>query len=164
MNMSLYQIINELEETLNQFEIDEETGEVIMDFQKIEALNLAKEEKIQNIGYVVLNLRAERTALQERKKELDKRIKSITGRLERLIDYLKNCLNGEPFKCVDFEIKSNKSERVEINEEFFCNSCNDKYFTHKAPEPNKVEIKKALKQGVFIPGASLVECQNINLK
>lgn len=145
MNMSLYQIIKELEETLNQFEVDEETGEVIFDADKIEALNLAKEEKIQNIGYVVLNLKAEQTALQERKKELDKRIKSITCKLDRLNEYIKNCLNGEPFKCVDFEIKFSKSERVEINEEFFNNSFNDKYFTYKAPEPNKVEIKKSAK-------------------
>lgn len=164
MNMSLYQITKELEDALNSFEIDEETGEVLMDFEKIEALNLAKEEKITNIGFVVLNLRAEQTALQERKKELDKRIKSIDSRLERINDYLKNCLNGEPFKCVDFEIKFSKSERVEITPDFFNNQDNKKYFKYKEPEANKTEIKKALKLGVFIEGASLVPHQNMNLK
>ena len=164
MNMSLYQIIKELEETLNQFEVDEESGEVIMDFDKIEALNLAKEEKIQNIGYVVLNLKAEQTALQERKKELDKRIKSITGRLDRLNEYIKNCLNGEPFKCVDFEIKFSKSERVEIAPDFFQNEANKQYWKYKEPDADKTEIKKALKQGVEIQGATLTQHINMSLK
>ena len=161
--MTLYEIIKELEDTLNQFEVDEETGEVLMDFDKIEALNLAKEEKIQNIGYVVLNLRAEQTALQERKKELDKRIKSITGRVDRLTEYIKNCLNGEPFKCVDFEIKFSKSKRVEIAPDFFDHEENKRFLKTK-PEADKVEIKKALQLGYFIQGATLTDHINMNLK
>lgn len=162
--MKLYEIINELEEAMTSFEIDEETGEVLMDFEKIEALNLAKEEKIENIGKYILNMRAEQNALQERKKELDKRIKALTSKIENTLEYLKHCLNGEPFKCVDFEIKSSKNERVEISPDFFNNQDNKKYFKYKEPEADKIEIKKALKQGIVIPGASLVQHQNINLK
>jgi hypothetical protein len=162
--MTLYDVIKELEETLNQFEVDEETGEVIFDADKIEALNLAKEEKITNIGYVILNKQAELNAIQERKKELDKRIKSLSNTIDRLNNYLSFCLDGEAFKCVDFEVKFTKSERVEINEEFFSNSFNDKYFKYKQPEADKTEIKKALKQGIEIPGASLVQHQNMKIK
>lgn len=162
--MTLYEIINAIDEVTSSFQIDEETGEVIMDFEKIEALNLAKEEKIENVGKYILNLEAEAKALSERKKEIERRIKSLTSKAEHTREYLKNCLNGEPFKCLDFEIKFTKSERVEINEEFFDNSFNDKYFKYKLPEANNAKIKKDLKQGMFIPGASLVECQNMNLK
>ena len=162
--MKLYEIINELEEAMSSFEIDEETGEVLMDFAKIEELNLAKEQKIENIGKFILNVEAEAKALLERKKELDRRIKQLTTKADSTREYLKNCLNGEPYKCVDFEIKFGKSEQVEISEEFFNNSFNDKYFKHKQPEADKVEVKKALKLGVFIPGASLVQCQNMNIK
>ena len=162
--MTLYEIINAIDEVTSDFQIDEETGEIIMDFDRIEALNLAKEEKVENVGKYILNLEAEAKALLERKKEIERRIKSLTSRAEHTREYLKNCLNGEPFKCVDFEIKFTKSERVEINEDFFDNSFNDKYFKRRFPEADKVEIKKALKQGVLIPGASLVECQNMNLK
>ena len=162
--MTLYEIINAIDEVTSSFQIDEETGEVIMDFEKIEALNLAKEEKIENVGKYILNLEAEAKALSERKKEIERRIKSLTSRAEHTREYLNNCLNGEPFKCLDFEIKYTKSERVEINEELFDNSINDRFLKYKKPEPDKVEIKKALANGEIVPGAQLVEYLNMNLK
>lgn len=163
MAMSLYEIINELAAALNECEIDEETGEVLMDFEKIEALNLAKEKKIENIGLYILNLRAELNALLERKKSIEKRAKSLSSKIDGLTKYLDNNLNGEPFKCVDFEIKYSKSERVELTDAFFENSYNEKFCRVKT-EPNKAEIKQAIKDGYFIQGASIVPCLNMSLK
>lgn len=161
--MTLYEITQELEEALASFKIDEETGEVLMDFEKIEALNLAKDKKIENIGLYILNLRAEFNALLERKKSIENRAKSLSSKIDGLTNYLTNNLNGEPFKCVDFEIKYRKSERVELTEAFFENSYNEKFCRVKT-EPNKAEIKQAIKDGYFIQGAKIVPCLNMVLK
>ena len=160
---TLYEILKEYDEVLNSFEVDEETGEVIMDFAKLEELSLAKEQKIENIGKYILNLSAEQTALTERKQALDKRIKSIANKVTSLTNYLETCLDGEPFKCVDFEIKFTKSERVEIENNFFNNIRNERFYKVKV-EPNKTDIKKAIKEGYFVEGASLVPCQNMKIK
>lgn len=160
---TLYEILKEYDEVLNSFEVDEETGEVIMDFAKLEELSLAKEQKIENIGKYILNLSAEQTALTERKQALDKRIKSIANKVTSLTNYLETCLDGEPFKCVDFEVKFSKSERVEVTEDFYNNTFNERFYKVKT-EPNKADIKKAIKDGYIVQGASLVECRNMKIK
>lgn len=160
---TLYEIINELDEVMSAAQVDEETGEVLVDWERLEALNLAKEQKVENIGLFILNLRAEQNALAERKKAIEKRIKSLDSKLAGLNGYLERCLNGEAFKCTDFEVKFTKSERVEITDAFFLNSFNERFYKTDV-KPNKAEIKQAIKDGYFIEGAKLVECLNMNLK
>lgn len=68
---------------------------------------------------------------------------------------------GEKIKTSKVAIGWRKSESVQINAEAFLP---DEYLTYKEPEPNKVAIKKALKAGTLIDGATLVTTNNIQIE
>lgn len=68
---------------------------------------------------------------------------------------------GEKIKTSKVAISWRKSENVQITAGAFLP---DEYLTYKEPEPNKAAIKKALKAGTSIDGATLVTTNNIQIK
>lgn len=62
--MTLYEIEAQILECAS--EVDEETGE-ILDIEKLEALEIEKEKKQENIALWIKNLRAEKEAVKSEK-------------------------------------------------------------------------------------------------
>lgn len=153
--MNLYEINTGILEC-----IDTETGE-ILDEEKLHELAMAREEKLENIACWVKNLRANVTAYKDEKKSFEERI----ARDERLIASLErtlvNELQGQKFTTQRVAVSFRKSEKVEIADEA---KLPEKYLTYAEPKPNKVEIKRVLKEGGMIDGCSLTEHQNIHIK
>jgi len=159
--MNLYEINNEILSTC----IDTETGEVI-DIEKLNSLNLQMQDKIENIGCWVKNLLSNADQLDAEIKSLTERKKSAKNKAESLKKYLSDFLNGSKFESSKVSISYRKSESVEvidIEQIKLLENCDD-YLTYKEPEANKTAIKDAIKHGVIVPGCSLVEKQNIQIK
>lgn len=159
--MNLYEINNEILNTC----IDTETGEVI-DIEKLNSLNLQMQDKIENIGCWIKNLLSDVDQLDVEIKNLSDRKKAAKNKAESLKKYLSDFLDGSKYVSSKVSISYRKSESVEvadIEQIKLLDNCDD-YLTYKEPEANKTAIKEAIKHGVVVPGCSLVEKQNIQIK
>ena len=90
--MRLYEINEEIMQC-----VDFETGEVI-DEGKLNDLQMLREEKIENIGLWIKDLKAEAKAIAEEVKALNARKKAAENKAESLKQYLAMVLDGEKFK------------------------------------------------------------------
>lgn len=151
---SLYEINKEILEC-----VDTESGEII-DEEKLENLELEKNDKLENIALWIKNLKAEAEMIKAEKKNLDARIKSCENKADRLTELLKKELGGDKFKTAKVDISYRKSERVEITDL----SVIPVEFLTVTTSADKTEIKKLLKSGVEVKGAELVENNNMQIK
>lgn len=153
--MNLYQIDAEIMKL-----IDYETGE-ILDWDKLDELQTAKEQKIENIALYIKNLTAEAAALKAEKDAFAERQKAAEKRAEGLKQYLASALKGEKFKTTKVNISYRKSETLEIANGV---EIPEDFLKYAEPEINKTELKKAIKDGLLLEGVSIVERQNIQIK
>lgn len=139
--------------------VDTETGEVI-DVEKMEALQMERGLKLENVALWVKELDAEAKAIREEEKTLAARRKVNENKIDRLKDYLTEALQGQKFSTPRVKISWRKSESVDIPdpEKIPASWYRAKY------EIAKDDIKAALKAGETVPGATLVENTNIQIK
>lgn len=162
--MTLYEIDAGIQELLS--EVDPETGELITDYEALDALLMERETKIENIVLFIKNLssdvrelKAEEAALAERRKKTEKKA-------ERLREYVSHALGGEKFQtprcCVSFR----RSTALELGEGFteWAKEHADTLLRYKEPEPDKAAIKAALVGGAEIPDAKLVQNTTMTIK
>lgn len=162
--MTLYEIDAGIQELLS--EVDPETGELITDYEALDALLMERETKIENIVLFIKNLssdvrelKAEEAALAERRKKAEKKA-------ERLREYVSHALGGERFQtprcCVSFR----KSTALELGEGFteWAKAHAATLLRYKEPEPDKTAIKAALAGGAEIPDAKLVQNTTMTIK
>lgn len=157
----------ELNQMIARYEMqfDEETGEWLNE-SELDELNLAFDEKIENICLWVKSLRAEASAIKIEEKNLKERREAKERKADRLESYVASNLQGKPFETPRVKVNWRKSESVEIlNEDAVPESCLDIQVVRK---PIKAEIKKKLKEaearGEEIPWARLNKSNNIGIK
>ena len=162
MGFSLYQINAEIEQAWSAA-VDPETGEIISEeaAQAVEQLSMAREEKIENLALYWKNLTAEAEALKNEKLALAARQSATEKKAESIKKYLASSMNGEKYKSEKVAISWRKSESVSVDANAFLP---DDYMTFKEPVPNLTALKKALKAGEQIDGATLVTSNNIQIK
>lgn len=164
--MNLYQIDKHIQQVLDDgFSFDEETGELLFDMSSLEELQDMYSHKVDNIASYIKNLENLNDAIKNEKKALDERMKQNERKAERLKNYLTMSLNEHGYS--NFETPRNrinfrKSESTKIVNEL---AIPDKFKKAEVKVSiNKAEIKKALKNGVEVPGAVLEEKKNMILK
>ena len=168
--MSLYAINAELSELLERgFEIDEETGELIEDIEdKLTSLQMAEQDKLENIALYIKNLDAEAWAIGEEMKKLADRKKAKQNRVESLKKYLSGYLQNtqkDKFETAKVRLSFRKSEVVDYDDSFMRWALEqDRYLRYKEPDVDKAALKKALKGGEEVPGATLLTKQNLQIK
>lgn len=140
--------------------IDEETGE-ISDYEAFEALNIARDEKINNIAEWVLNLEADAETYKAEKLRFAEKQTKAEKKAESLRILLDRELAGNKFKSAQVEISYRKSESVAVNDVYALPA---EYQKFGAPTADKKALKEALKAGKQIDGAELVEKQNMIIK
>lgn len=157
--MTLFEIDKAIQDF--EFEVDEETGE-ILNPNALEELEMAREQKIENVGLYIKNLEAEATAVENQEKIFADRKKRIRKKIEGLKGFLGYALDGQKFKTDRVEMSFRKSESVLVKDEYLIP---DEYcdFTVMR-KPNKKNIKDALKNGKELMGVELVEKQNVQIK
>ncbi len=141
--------------------IDFETGEVI-DEEKLEQLQIERDVKIENIALFIKNLNADIKALKEEETNLAERRKSKENKVEQLKNYLTSVLDLVPFESARAKISFRKSVAVNILDETRIPSEYTK--TETVVKVDKKAIGDALKVGIEIDGAELVQNQNIQIK
>lgn len=161
--MTLYEINQAILDT-----IDPETGEII-DVEKLSELQMEREQKLEGVALWIKNLNAEAEAYKAEKEAFAEREKAAKNKAESLKKWLAYSLNGQKMSTQKVAISFRKSESVEIEDEervitYAQKNGRDDLLSYKAPTVNKSAIKAVIKTGKDIPGAVLVEKQNIQIK
>lgn len=154
----LYDIVREIEDF--EYEIDEKTGE-ILNANQLDALELERDNKIEQLCLYVKNLKSDAAAYKAEKDGFAKKQKAAENKAESIKNYIAYILAGDKFKTDRVTVSYRKSEQVECLD---MSLVDDDYLRFKEPELDKTKIKKALKEGIKVGGCMLVERQNMNIK
>lgn len=166
--MNLFEIKQEISNVYDNL-IDVETGEINEEAVKqLENLTVQREEKIENTGLYLKDLKYKIEALKEEKRNIDKRLKTI----ENTETYLKNMLSaelkGQKFETPKTRISFRKSESVNVDDGFIKyakeNGFDNLIRTKVTETADKTALKKLLEAGENIQFCSLEEKQNIQIK
>ena len=151
--MKLYEIDNAILDC-----IDLETGEVI-DTERLDALNMERDAKIENVVLWIKDLMAEANAIKVEKQKLAERQKIAENKAESLKKWIAYALSGQKFITAKCAVSFRNTESVEVTEEGLeaLMKEHDELLTYKAPEPNKKAIKDAIKDGLSVAGVQLVQ-------
>ena len=162
--MNLFEIDKAIENcvqlTSGEF-VDTETGEIV-DVEALNALEMERETKLRNIGCWVLNLEAEEKALADQIKRFTDRKKSVRNKIDSLKSYVGSYLDGKSWKCDECQFKFTTSESVKYEGNLV--DVPTEYLRYREPELDKVKLKKALKQGIEVAGATLEVKKSVSVK
>lgn len=160
--MNLYEIDWELQKAVMDA-IDPETGEIIDEalLKNVEALELKKDQKIENTCLLIKNLTAEAVALKAEKEVLGNRQKTAENRAASLKKYLQGFLQGEKFKSTRAVVSYRNTESVSVTD---IKQIPESYLRYADPTADKVAIKEAIKAGIDIPGAEIVKNTSMSIK
>lgn len=158
--MKLYEIDQAIESLINQ-----ETGE-ISDFEAFTNLQMERNAKVENIALWIKNLNAESAAVKAEKDRMAERETALKNKAESLTNYLKLLLNGEKFSTAKVDVSYRKSTALEVDEGFieWAMKRAKKYLKFKDPEIDKTAVKDAIKSGIELSKARIVDKQNIQIK
>ena len=149
--------------------VDQETGE-ILDSARLDALEMEKDLKIEGVALWVKDLKAEADAVKAEADKLTARKKALDNKIESIKAWLLYALGGGKLKTARCNVYPTHSQRVAVADEpeliRFLQTLEEpeKFLRFKDPELRKDEIKKALKDGTIIPGASLEETESVVIK
>ena len=169
MGLNTFEILQEiraLEDLLN--EVDPESGEflhskdVIKDY--IINLQTSKENKLNNIEDLKLELKAQSEALKQKEEKLYAKRKSIDSNIERLKDLQVMLLQGEKLKTDEYTFSFRNSQSVDI---YDINMLEDKFFKiEKKPILKDIAeaIKKANSKGESFFGAEIKDKISLSVR
>ena len=140
--------------------IDMETGEIINE-ELLNDLQMERDEKIENVALWIKELKAEAEALKAEKMVFAERQKVAENKMESLKKWLAYALNGEKFKTVRASVTFRTTDKVEIADIY---KLDENYLRYKEPEADKDAIKKAIKAGQEVAGATLVPNTSVIIK
>lgn len=149
--------------------VDLETGE-ILDVEKLDALQMEREAKLEGVALWVKDLKAEAAAVKEEADKLIARKKALENKMEGLKAWLLMALGGEKLNTPRCKVYQTHSQRVSVTDEnqlmnyIYSLPAPSDYLRFKDPELDKDKVKKALKDGVEIPGAALEETESVVIK
>ena len=148
--------------------IDPETGEV-MDYESFEALQMEREQKIDNMALWIKDLDAEQAALDTEAKKLAERRDAARRKRDRLKEYLARVLDGEKRSTPQYAVSYRNSEACELYDEgaaimwLVAHGYDDGYVIVKE-SVSKTAVKELLKRGEEVSGAVLVKRQSMSIK
>ena len=161
--MTLYEIQDNIRQAIEQG-FNEETGE-IFNASDLEALQIQRDEKIENIGCYIKDLEADIDAFKKEEESLAERRKAKERKLDSLKQFLTDAMirnNKTKFETAKVRLGFRKSESIEVDENI---KLDDKYYITKVQQTvDKKFLKEELKSGVVIDGVKLIEKQNLQVK
>ena len=163
--MKIYEIDREIEALVNGG-VNEETGELMIDTAALEALQMERDQKVENLACAVKNMTAEAKAIRDEEKALAERRMVLENKAARAQDYLSFCLNGEKFKSPRVVVSYRTSSKVEIDEGFLIWAMrrHKDLLRYRDPEPDKAIIKDMLKNGQKVKFCRLEESTSMVIK
>lgn len=158
--MKLY----ELNESFQQIQtLIEEGQDGLQD--TLESIELAIEEKLENIGKVIKNLEAEANAFKEEEKRLADRRRPLENNIKHLKQYAENSMVVTGDKKIKaglftFAIQKNPPSVSVFNDVIVPK----KYYVPVDPKLDKTKIKEDLKNGENIPGVELKQSESLRIR
>jgi hypothetical protein len=153
----MYEIDEDIQAILDN--ADPETGEINLDV--LETLQKEKEEKIEGVLLGYKNAKAEAEMLKKIEADYAARRKAAEKRAEGLKVYLSENLKGEKFKTPMVSAYWKETEFTDIKD---ASLIPVEFIKQKEPEFMLTEIKKAIKEGVKVPGAEIGHRSSLQIK
>lgn len=131
--------------------VDLETGEII-DIERLHELQMEREQKIENVALWYKNLLSD--AAQYAAEEIAFRTKKqrAQAQAERAKAYLLDALQGEKYKSTRVNITFRKSSSVVVDDVL---NLPPRFVRFAEPEPQKMKIMAAIKNGEEVNGAHI---------
>lgn len=162
MSLTIYEIDQQILDLC-----DPETGE-IQDFERLDQLMMERDTKIENVACWYKNLSAEEKAIADEIANLRTRQKALKNKAESLKRYLDQHLDGQKFSTAKCSVSFRNSTKCEIEkpEEAFKWCIHNRLDLIKVSEDtfSKTEIKRAVNDGLEIPGVELVQNRSVIIK
>jgi len=132
-------------------------------------LQLEREQKLEGVALYIKDLTAQAAAIKAEEANLAERRKAKEAKATRLKEYLSEALGGQKFETAKVRLSFRTSTGVEISDEktlldWLEDNGQEACIKYKAPEISKTELAKLLKAGHEVPGATLTERQNLQMK
>ena len=160
--MNLYEIDARIMQAFESA-VDEETGEIVDTeaYAAMNALEVAREDKIESILLWIKNLDADAESLKKEKMAFADRQSRAERKAESLRKYVSGFLAGEKFRTsrVAVSWKSSTSAEYTGDLEKLPDDC-----VRVKKELNKTALKERLLKEEKIPGARLVKKNNMQIK
>lgn len=149
--------------------VDQETGE-ILDPEKLDALQMEREQKLEGVALWVKDLKAEAEAVKAEADKLTARKKSLENKIDGLKNWLLYALNGEKLKTPRCNVYQTHSQKVVIDDEkalvdmLMTSPFGEKFLRVKEPEIDKNALKDSMKQGCEYEFAHLEQTESVVIK
>lgn len=151
--------------------VDPETGE-ISNLDELMGLQMDRDRKIENIACLIKNLKADVKAMKEEAQTLTDRRRVVENKIARLEAVLDEALDGQKFSTPRCVVSFRNSKAVEVDDEdalinWAClNGQEDNFIRYRAPEINKANLLRYLKEGCTLnpPGVRLVERRSLGVR
>lgn len=156
----------ELNARILTFEMEFDEDGVWCNEDVLDALQMERDEKIEQICLWIKNLRAEAQMVTAEAKNLTDRAKKLTNKADNLERYVASNLDGKPFKTSKVNVTWRKSESVNITDESLIP---DRFMDIQVVrKPVKKTIKAYLKEaeakGEEVPWAKIEQKNNPTIK
>ena len=131
----------------------------------LESIELAIEEKLENVGKVIRNLEGEATKFKEEEKRLADRRRSLENNIKYLKQYAENSMLVTGDKKIKaglftFALQKNPPSVSVFNDVIVPK----KYYIPVDPKLDKTKIKEDLKNGESIPGVELKQGESLRIR
>lgn len=163
--MTLYEIDKNIKAVIEDGFVADEDGVITFEAGDLDNLQAQLEDKLENIALYIKNLKADITALKDEETMLKARRATKENKVQWLEQYITSYLKQNNMKNLDTPrvyASIRQSEAVVVDE---VDKLPAEYVTIKTEaKPDKKAIKQALKAGIEIEGAKLVQNDNLNIK
>lgn len=149
--------------------VDLETGE-ILDGERLTALQMERERKLEGVALWVKDLKAEAEAVKAEADKLTARKKALDNKIDSIKTWLLQALNGEKLKTPRCNVYQTHSQKVVIDDEkalidmLMSSPFGEKFLRMKEPEIDKNALKDSMKQGYEYEFAHLEETESVVIK
>lgn len=150
--------------------VDTETGE-ILDTERLDALQMERERKLEGVALWVKDLTAEAKAVKEEADKLNARKRALDNKITAIKSWLLMALDGGKLKTARCSVYQTHSTKLNvIDEQSVVNWIQthsqepEQYLKFTLPEIRKDAVKAAIKDGAEIPGACLEQTESVVIK
>ena len=157
--MNLYELSLAFQEVQNM-DLDPEVMKDTLD-----SIGGTFENKAENMAKLIRNLESDRLAYKEEEDRLKTKRQAVENKLEWLKTYLKDCMKligKTKFKSGMFNFSIQKNPvSVNITDKKILP---EDYLIPQPPKVNNTTLKKALKDGIEVPGAELKQTEGLRIR
>lgn len=166
--MKIFDIDARLNELLDG-SVDEETGEILTDFDEIEKLQMERDAIREGIACHIIGDRADILALQAQEQKLKERRQRLERHVSKTEAFLEEISHGEGLQSDRVSITFRKSAgKVVVLDEVklleWAKANRDDLLTYKDPEIKKSAIKAAIQSGEDVPYVSIDKTPTMSVR